>query len=128
MKAVTWVHRAVVHAVHELQIREHGGTMGIRDMDLLESALARPLHLLAYSEASLFGLSAAYTHGIVKNHPFLDGNKRTGFVVGILFLESNGFRFNAPEDEAIRKVLALASGDIAASDYEQWLEENSEQA
>lgn len=103
-------------------LERFGGLEGIRDDGLLESALNRPRHLFAYGEPSLFELAAAYASGIVKNHPFLDGNKRSGFMAAALFLETNGLRFAAPEEEVVERTLALAAGAIGEEGYREWLE------
>jgi death-on-curing protein len=97
----------------------------VRDEGLLQSALARPLQLAAYGEnVDVFDLAAAYTGGIVKNHPFVDGDKRTGFVVGILFLELNGAQFTASEAAATQSVLGLAAGTLDDAGYAIFLREN----
>jgi death-on-curing protein len=93
-----WIEPALVLAIHDRQLAEHGGAEGVREESLLLSALARPANHLAYAAADTLVLAAKYTAGIVKNHPFLDGNQRTGFVVGVLFLELNGYRFTASEE------------------------------
>lgn len=112
-------------AIHEHMLAEHGGSMGLRDAGLLESALARPRQSLAYGDPDIFDLAAAYTSGIVRNHPFVDGNKRTGFVAGILFLELNGPTFAAPEADATRMVLGLAAGTLSDEDYAAFLRQNT---
>ena len=112
-----WIEAALVLAIHDRQLAEHGGAEGVRDESLLHSALARPQNHLAYAQADTLVLAAKYTAGIVKNHPFLDGNKRTGFVVGILFLELNGYRFTASEEAAAQAVLNLASGEMDEDGY-----------
>jgi death on curing protein len=117
MTQPTWIEAALVLAIHDRQLAEHGGAEGVRDESLLHSALARPQNHLAYAQADTFVLAAKYTAGIVKNHPFLDGNKRTGFVVGVLFLELNGYRFTATEEAAAQAVLDLASGKMDEDGY-----------
>jgi len=112
-----WIEAALVLAVHDRQLAEHGGAEGVRDESLLHSALARPQNHLASAQADTLVLAAKYTVGIVKNHPFLDGNKRTGFVVGILFVELNGYRFAASEEAAAQAVLSLASGRMDEDGY-----------
>ncbi|MCP5127415.1 MAG: type II toxin-antitoxin system death-on-curing family toxin [Gammaproteobacteria bacterium] len=108
-----WIDTRDALALHDRLLALHGGAPGVRDHALLNSALARPQQLYAYADApDLLDLAAAYTAGIVRNHPFIDGNKRTGFIVGILFLELNGARFTAPEAEAAQAVLALAAGTL----------------
>ena len=86
-----WLNKAVVIAVHEVQLAEHGGGAGVRDQNLLESALARPENLAAYGEPDAIDLAAAYGFGISRNHAFIDGNKRTGFVAAVMFLRLNGW-------------------------------------
>jgi death-on-curing protein len=122
-----WLTIEEAMAIHERLLEEHGGLAGVRDPALLESALARPRHRFAYGESDLFAVAAAYADGIVNNHPFLDGNKRTGFVAAALFLESNGFRFNAPEEQAVLMTVGLADKSIPAEQYAQWLKDNSVQ-
>lgn len=116
-----WLTRDVIVATHEELLVRFGGLPGIRDNGLLDSALNRPLHLLAYGSPSLFDMAAAYAHGIVKNHPFLDGNKRTGFMASYIFLGANGWNMMAPEEEAVERTLALAAGVIGADAYARWL-------
>jgi len=112
--------------MHFEQIAEHGGASGIRDPGLLDSALARPLNLWAYASPTLFELAASYAFGVVKNHPFVDGNKRTAFLSAYLFLRLNGWRLIASHDDAVRMVLSLAAGDLDEFEFAQWLESNSE--
>src|SRR5450756_3207565 len=97
MKEPVWVFREVVFMLHEQSLAQFGGLAGGRDEGLLDSALGKPLNLFAYGKPSLFDLAASYGYGIVKNHPFIDGNKRTGFIVAVTFLELNGLRFAASE-------------------------------
>jgi death-on-curing protein len=115
-----------VLAIHDVLLAEFGGAPGIRDESLLESALARPRNLwsYAYEKPNLFRLAAAYTHGIVKNHPFVDGNKRTGYVIGGIFLERNGQNLNASEEEATAAIMALASNTITEEVFAHWLQNN----
>jgi death-on-curing protein len=112
MSEPIWIDAALVLAIHDRQLAEHGGAEGLRDESLLHSALARAPNHLAYASADTIELAAKYTAGIVKNHPFLDGNKRTGFVVGVLFLELNGYQFTASEEAAAQAVLELAAGTL----------------
>jgi death on curing protein len=115
--------------LHDRLLALHGGRSGLRDLGLLESALARPRHRIAYAEKSRIDeLAAAYTAGIVGNHPFIDGNKRTGFVIGVLFLELNGYRFIASEEDATAAVLALASGNLDEDGYAVFLAANVQAA
>jgi death-on-curing protein len=128
MKEPIWVDETDVLAIHERVLAEHGGGSGVRDVGLLKSALARPQQHFNYSEgADIVDLAAIYTAGIVRNHPFVDGNKRTGFVIGILFLELNGYRFSATEEEATKTILALAAGTLKESALVQWMRQNSKQ-
>jgi len=116
-----WVEEEDCLSFHDKLLARFGGASGLRDRGLLLSALARPKHLFSYEQPTMFELAAAYAHGIVKNHPFLDGNKRSGFLAAALFLESNGFRFSASEESAVLKTLQLAAGDISAADFAAWL-------
>lgn len=126
MTAPIWIETPEAVALHERLLAIDGGAAGVRDQALLESALARPRQRVAYAErASIVELAAAYTAGVVKNHPFIDGNKRTGFVVGILFLELNGFRFVASEEAAAAAVIALAAGELDEDGYAGFLAGNS---
>jgi len=119
-----WLIEGVVIAVHSELIAEHGGSEGIRDAGLLSSALARPQHEAAYGDPSVFDLAAAYAFGIIRNHPFLDGNKRTGFLAAYVFLELNGWKLSAPEAEAVTAVLALANGEMEEAGFSAWLKDH----
>jgi death on curing protein len=121
-----WLVEAVVCALHDEQLAEHRGGSGIRDQGLLESAMARPKQRYAYGDnPSLFELAADYVMGIVKNHPFIDGNKRVGFIAGILFLELNGYRFSASEEDAANIIIAVAAGQVDEAGLVRFLVENS---
>ena len=120
-----WLLNGVVLALHDEQLAEHGGSPGVRDAGLLSSALARPQNQVAYSDPSVFDLAAAYAFGIIRNHPFVDGNKRTGFLAAYVFLDLNGWELMAPEDEAVAAVLALAAGEIQEAGFSEWLKTNS---
>jgi len=122
VKTPVWVLPEVVLALHEQLLAEFGGATGLRDEGLLQSALARPVNLFAYGKASHFQMAAAYCHGLVKNHPFVDGNKRTGFAVTVLFLELNGHVFRASEADAVVQVLALAAGALSEARCVRWLQ------
>ncbi len=121
MKTPYWITREECLALHDMMLMHYGGGTGLRDVGLLESALARPRQLLAYSKARMTDFAAAYVFGIVKNHPFVDGNKRTGFMMGVGFLERNGWDFFAPEADAVTQTLGLAAGAITQEDYAAWL-------
>ena len=126
MTQPVWIDERDALTLHERLLALHGGAEGLRDRTLLESALARRQQHFTYAESpDMFEMAAAYTSGIVRNHPFVDGNKRTGFVVGILFLELNGYRFAASEQEAAQAVLGLASGDLDEVGYAAFLRANS---
>jgi death-on-curing protein len=112
MSELVWIEEDLVLAIHDRQLAEHGGAEGVRDVPLLLSALARPQNHLAYESSDIVELAAKYMAGLVQNHPCVEGNKRTGFVAGVLFLELNGCRFTASEEAAARVVLELAAGRI----------------
>lgn len=121
---IEWISLDATLAMHKEQIAEHGGTEGTRDQGLLESALARPQNLLAYGdEIDLASLTASYAYGIAKNHPFLDGNKRTALVVSVTFLNLNGYDFDAPASETYARFLDLAEGLVTEDELAQWLRE-----
>ena len=128
MKEPVWVLREVVFAAHEQSLAQFGGSAGVRDTGLLDSALGKPRNLFAYGKPSLFDLAATYAFGIVKNHPFVDGNKRTGFIVAVVFLELNGYTFRASEVDATVQTLALAAGDMSETAFSEWLKANSKRA
>lgn len=126
MSGPIWIEQRDALALHDRLVALHGGASGLRDEGLLISALARPQQHFAYAEsADVVDMAAAYTAGIVRNHPFVDGNKRTGFVVGILFLELNGYRFTASEGDAAQMVIALAAGTIDEHAYSAFLRANA---
>ena len=125
MSEPVWVEREDCLAMHEKLLERFGGLKGIRDEGLLESALNKPRHLFSYGKPTVFEMAASYAVGIVKNHPFLDGNKRTGFVAAALFIEANGYLFEASEEEAVLETLALAAGESTEADYAAWLAKNS---
>ena len=117
-----WIVDSVVLAIHEAQLAEHGGMVGIRDEGLLASALARPRNVRAYGEApDAAALAAAYAFGLSRNHPFLDGNKRTAFVVMELFLNLNGWNLTAEDADCISTMEALASGKLGEKTFAGWL-------
>ncbi len=128
MKEPFWIGLQEAIALHDLQLVAFGGTPGIRDIGLLESALIRPQNLLTYEKStklSLERLAAAYAFGIIKNHPFVDGNKRTGLVVAFAFLELNGVEMKATEEDAYRAFVALASGELGEEELSTWIQSNS---
>lgn len=120
-----WIDECEILAFHEELLARFGGAADIRDTGLLDSALNRPVQLFHDVDPSLPEMAAAYGAGIVKNHPFLDGNKRTGFLAAALFLETNGYRFEATEEEVVVQTLALAAGVIGEAEYAAWLEQSS---
>jgi death-on-curing protein len=124
MKDPVWIEKEDCLGFHSELLARFGGLDGLRDAGLLESALGRPLQLLHYGNPSLFELAASYAHGIVKNHPFLDGNKRSGLMAAALFLELNGWVFHAPEADAVLQSLALAAGELDAPGFAAWLEQS----
>lgn len=111
----------VVVAMHDEQIAAHGGAPDIRDSGLLSSALACPQNQGPYGEPSVFDLAAAYAFGIIRNHPFVDGNKRTGFLAAYVFLDLNGWELMASEVEAVTAVLSLAAGEMDEAGFSDWL-------
>ena len=125
-KEPLWIEERDVLAIHDRLLALHGGATGLRDLGLLQSALARPHQHHAYADKSdVVEMAALYTAGIVRNHPFVDGNKRTGFVIGVLFLELHGFDFKASEEDATLAVMALAAGTLDEAAYTAWLRENA---
>jgi death-on-curing protein len=122
---VIWLDRRDVEGFHAIQIAEFGGLAGIRDAGALESALARPLNLTAYAKPSIFELAASYAFGIAKNHPFVDGNKRTALVTSFTFLELNGWDVTAAETDAVLAFVDLAAGKLSEKQLVAWLEKNS---
>ncbi len=124
MSEPIWVRHDVVLAMHEEALKLHGGPEGVRDMGLLESALARPKNLSAYSEQppSLGKLAAAYAKGIVANHPFVDGNKRTAFTVSVTFLRLNGLKLTAPKEDRVLTFWSLADGSLTGEQPGNWFE------
>jgi len=122
MTEIKWVNKKALIYLHGESLAEHGGLAGIRDEGLLESALYRPLNLYNYEqEKDIVRLAAAYGFGVVRNHPFFDGNKRAGFLAVGLFLALNGFNLIASQLEATKIILALAEGKIGEEEFYQWL-------
>jgi death-on-curing protein len=125
VKEPIWIDERDALALHDRLLALHGGAQGVRDDGLLKSALARAQQMHAYADApNMIDMAAAYTAGIVRNHPFIDGNKRTGFVVGVLFLELNGYSFTASEEDAAQAVLKLAAGTLDEAEYANFLRAN----
>ena len=126
MKQPRWLLEQTIVAVHSMVLEEHGGAPGIRDEAMLASALNRPLDKFNYEpESTIFELAAAYSFGLAKNHPFVDGNKGVAFLAGTLFLELNGLNFTADETDAAFVFERLAAGKIKEASLTKWLEENS---
>jgi death on curing protein len=123
-----WLAREVVIAIHEVQLAEHGGRAGIRDLGLLDSALARPLNITVYGESDHASLAAAYGYGIARNHPFIDGNKRTAFVAMELFLALNRYVLTAEDTLCVTTMLEVASGTMEEEGLAQWIRTHSKRA
>jgi death-on-curing protein len=118
-----WLTLAMVSALHRESIARFGGSDGLRDEGLLESALARPQHRAAYEpEGSVFALAADYCLGIARNHPFLDGNKRTAILAAAAFLSLNGYKFDPPETSVVQMIVGLAAGEIEGAALTPWFE------
>jgi death-on-curing protein len=125
VKEPRWLDERDALTLHEKLLLAHGGGRGLRDEGLLRAALARPRQLFAYSDKpDVIAMAAAYTAGIIQNHPFIDGNKRVGFVLGVLFLEINGYAFKAAEEEAAQAVIGLAAGELDEPAYQGFLRLN----
>jgi len=120
-----WLARDVVLAIHDEQLAEHGGRPGVRDMGSLDSALARPVNRAAYAEASVFALAAAYAFGIVRNHPFVDGNKRVAFLAAALFLSEHDLEIAASDEAVVTAALSLAEGSMDEASFATWLHDNA---
>jgi death on curing protein len=120
-----WIAHDVVLAIHDWQIAEHGGDEGVRDGGLLASALQRPRNASAYEDCTVYELAAYYAAGIIQNHPFVDGNKRVGFVLLELFLNLNGHDLTASDADCYGYISAFARGDIELRDLAEWIEANS---
>lgn len=119
-----WLPKTLILRVHERQIEEHGGLRGLRDEGLLDSALLRPLNAFAYEDADLHRLAALYAAGIIRNHPFLDGNKRTGFIAALTFLLVNGLALEAAMEDRLAMTLLLAAGELTEEQYADWLRQS----
>ena len=125
MKNWVWLDTSVLLAVHDEQLVEHGGISGVRDTGMFESALFRAPNLAAYGEPDFAELAAAYGFGLAKNHPFLDGNKRTAFVAVELFLRLNGYVLKANDAACVLTMLAVTSGDMDEAGFAGWVRQNS---
>lgn len=124
MTEPVWIDLEVVLAIHDEQLAEHGGQAGVRDRGLLESALNRPQNQFAYGESTRTRLAASYAFGISRNHPFLDGNKRTSLVVAELFLELNGYQLTASDAQCVATFLQLAAGELTGDQLADWISAN----
>jgi death-on-curing protein len=124
MNEPIWLELQAVQVLHDEQLAEHGGSPGVRDAGLLESALARPRNAWSYGEQDLVALAALYAAGIMRNHPFVDGNKRAGFLAAYAFLDVNGLEIVADEVEVVVQCLALAASEIDNAAFAAWLREN----
>ena len=125
MKEPVWINLDAVHIFHEENLIEFGGASGIRDRGAIESALARPQNLFVYGPPDLFDLAAAYTAGLSQNHGFVDGNKRTAFLTGVVFLAENGYDVIAEQAEVIAAMLGLADHELDELGYAQWLRDKT---
>ncbi len=123
-----WVQEDVACAIHLEQLREHGGGEGVRDLGLLQSALARPENLAAYGDPDVAALAASYAFGIARNHPFVDGNKRTAYVVCELFLALNGHILTSSDADSTLTFLALAAGELTEESLADWIRANLAEA
>lgn len=128
MKEPIWIENEEARVIHQLQLAEHGGAGGIRDQGLFESAMDRPRNLFVYSEPvpTLYQLAAAYAFGLAKNHAFVDGKKRTAFVVCLSFLKQNGIVINASQEMRYLTFYALAAGELTEAELAEWLQQNSQ--
>jgi death-on-curing protein len=124
MSEPIWLTRQMVVAIHDEQLAIHGGASGLRDEGMLESALDRPKNKWSYEQAELAGLAAAYGFAIARNHPFVDGNKRTSLLALYTFLGLNGVDFDVPEAEAAAMILALAAGEVDEDGLTRWIRDN----
>lgn len=120
-----WLDEQMLLAMHSDQLAQHGGLSGVQDENLLSASLARPRHLYAYDEPTVFDLAAAYGYGLAKNHAFVDGNKRTAFVAMAVFLELNGYSLEAPEPEVVVMMERLASSQEDQQSIAAWLQQRS---
>lgn len=124
MPEIVWLEETVILAVHEYQLAEHGGIVGVRDRGLLQSALMRPRNRALYSPTDIAELAAAYGYGIIGSHPFLDGNKRTGYVATKLFVALNGWRLTTDRTECYAVIIKLAAGNLSEEEFAAWIREH----
>ncbi len=124
--AWVWLREDVILAIHDEQVAEHGGLAGLRDITLVQSALARPRNLAAYGDPDVAALAAAYAYGLARNHGFLDGNKRTAFVAALVFLLANGWNLTASDFESVEIMLSVAAGKLEEGDLAAWIRRNVE--
>jgi death-on-curing protein len=125
MSAWIWVDASVALAIHDEQLAEHGGAAGVRDAGAFESAMARPVHLPSYGQPDVAALAAAYAFGLARNHAFVDGNKRTAYVVAEIFLALNGFKLVSSDADSILTFVALAAGDLSEAALADWFRANA---
>ena len=125
-QAWVWLESALIHAVHDEQLAQHGGGAGVRDPNLLEFALARPQQLAHYGSPDAADLAASYGYGISRNHPFIDGNKRTGFVALELFLALNGYDLSATDADCVLTMVSVAAGELEEAAFAQWVRSHSQ--
>lgn len=124
MSEPLWLTRQIIEAIHDEQLAIHGGASGLRDEGMLESALDRPRNKWSYEQAELPELAAAYAYGVARNHPFIDGNKRTSLLALYTFLGINGIDFDVPEAEAATMILSLAAGEVSKESLARWIRDN----
>lgn len=124
MSEPLWLTRPIIEAIHDEQLAIHGGASGLRDEGMLESALDRPRNKWSYEQAELPELAAAYAYGMARNHPFIDGNKRTSLLALYTFLGINGINFDVPEAEAATIILSLAAGEVSEESLARWIRDN----
>ena len=120
-----WISELLVLTIHDMQLAEHGGLAGVRDKNMLESALARPQNLSVYGTPDAAEFAASYGYGIARNHPFVDGNKRTAFVACELFLDLNGWELTANDVDCVLMMLDVAAGEISEAEFAAWVRQNS---
>ena len=127
MEEPAWLSRKIVDTLHHEMVEEHGGAHGVRDDGLVESAIARPRNRWGYAqgEVDLPGLAAAYAYGLTKNHGYVDGNKRVGFMAAYVFLDVNGLEIDAPEPEVVELIEGVAKGEVSEEELAGWLRDHT---